>query len=219
MTTGNTGGASGNAFDAVTATVPNFGSTSLRLGGLSADIQAAGNVAWTTSITGTPLTLWGRFYLLITVTPTIGARIPQFFSPTSAGASSGFVLVSTAAKIQTNAKGGTNILSTTILTTNTWYRLEFKHTLVVSGTCTTDCTIYLGDSTTATETMTQATGTGVSTDTSINKVQWGSTAATPADTVFFDDVQVNATGFPGPSPAPLKFPGPHLQAVNRSASY
>lgn len=212
----NSGGASGNAFDVVSGTVPNFSNSNPAHGALGAAFQGTGNVQWTTSITGTNLTLWGRFYLLMTAIPSVVTHGPTFFSPTSTTTACGFIQVGSSGKLNNSAKGGTTTISTTTLSINTLYRVEFKHTLVVSGTCTMDSNLYLGDSPTLTEALPQATGTGVSTDTSINGVRWGSTNAVTANIFFIDDIQINAAGFPGPY-VPKKQPPFHesLAMANR----
>jgi hypothetical protein len=208
ISSANSGGISGNAFDTITGTAPNFSNSQPAHGALGMALQGTGAAQWTSaggSFDNSITTMWGRCYVLITATPSVVVHGPSLTSPTGATAT-GFWEITTGAKITTQCKGGTTRTSTTVLSTNTLYRIEWKHVLVPSGTCTWDTTIYTGESASPTETMTQATGTGVSTDTNINAVKWGSTNAVTANTIFFDDFEVNDSHFPGP----LFYDQPHM---------
>lgn len=218
----NSGGVSGDAFTGVTGTgVPTFDSTHAAHGSLGMLYNSAGSgaVQWNTTVSGTPNDTWGRSYFYMTSAPTAIMAIWRGFTPTSATASRYNVRVGTTSKLSILVIAGTTVASTTSLSLSTWYRVEWHAHNVVSGTCTLNVTLFLGDATAATETLTQATGTGAAGDTSINQ-HWFGPANTPIVTSFWvDDVQVNTTGFPGPAISKLPTGALALQAVNRAATY
>lgn len=200
ITTGNSGGTSGNAFDSTSGTVPTFSTAHAMHGTIGLAMQGSGNVRWSSaSVTGGNTTMYGRVYVFITAAPNVQTVLVGGQTPSSTIAAQFSVRVNTNRAVGTITKGSTAIASTTKLTVATWYRLEFKMVSVTSGNCTLDCRIYVGDSTTITETMTQATGTGQAGDTSIDGLMVGSTNIVTANVVFLDDLQINSTGYPGHS--------------------
>lgn len=199
MSASNTGGASGDAFNGVTGTAPNFSNSHPAHGTLGMAVQGTGAMQWTSTSVGTPTTVWGRFYLYFTANPSAIAAIWRGLTPASSTTAQFSLRLNTTGTLNTIVKSGTVRNSATVLSTNTLYRVEWKAVVVKNGTCTLDVNLYLGDSTTLTESMTQATGTGGASDTSINQGWFGSSAAVTANTIFLDDIQMNSTGFPGPS--------------------
>lgn len=198
----NSGGTSGDAFDTTTGTVPTFDNTHSHSGSLSCLITAVGGVEWTTSV-GTVQDLYGRIYIYATAVGSSTIAIARILTPTSTTTGQFLLRISgTTMKLTNQVKGATAVASTNALTLNSWNRIEYHaHNVGGVGTMTLDCSLYLGanaDGTTADEVMGTASGTGVSTDTSINGVIFG-TANTPGTSLWIDDLQANSTGFPGPS--------------------
>lgn len=208
ITTANSGGTSGNAFDATTGTVPIFSNLATFHNGISLDIQGNGAVEWTSTSVGTPNDIWGRAYVYMTGLPAANCVVIATLTPNSATTRRNVLRINTTGKVGTLVAAGTAVASATTLAFNQWYRLEFHFHNVVSGTGTLDCTIYRADEVTALETMTQATGTLGASDTSLNQVWIGSASTTAPDLIFVYGVQVNGTGFPGPEPVPNLNPGP-----------
>ena len=126
---GNTGGGSGNYFDAITnvgGTIA-FDSTRAAHGSLSMKIAtttASQTYAqWYASITGGPYgTLWFRAYLYFTANPTNQHKI-FVWATTAANAAS--VFISTAGKIiLADSNGTTQVTSTASIPLNSQFRLE-----------------------------------------------------------------------------------------------
>jgi hypothetical protein len=195
----NSGGNSGNPFDAIQGTVPTFSNAHPMIGNLGCAYAGSGSCQWNTASVGTVQDVWGRCYLMVTATVTVATPFMRGFTPTSATAAQFIVRIPTTNKIALLVAAGTVVTSTTTLTNNTIYRIETKMHNAVSGTGTLDCRIYLGNSTTPLETMTQATGTMAATDTSINQLWIGPSAAVTANVVFQDEVTFNAVDYPGPA--------------------
>jgi hypothetical protein len=129
MTTGNSGGTSGNAFDLCNpgSVSPTFSSTHAAHGSLAMQVTtttaAQPFCQWFASITGGPYgTLWMREYLYFTANPTNQHK--SFVWATSA-ANAGSVFISTAGKILLADSGGTvRVTSTASIPLNAWFRLE-----------------------------------------------------------------------------------------------
>lgn len=187
-------------FDAIGGTAPKYSTLHPAHGSLGLSFQGVGGPEWTSTSVGTPTTVWGRCYVALASTPLSGnASVVRGFTPTNATSEQFLVRVNTGLTVSTKAKAGTIKTSATTLSTNTIYRLEYKFFATNSGSCTVDCVIYAGDSTTPLETMAQATAAGTANDTSVNQIWFNSVNnITPVDTVFIDDVQANDSGFPGP---------------------
>src|SRR6266851_3113313 len=116
VTTANSGGASGNAFDAVTVTSSGqtcasdnaqaaHGALSIKL---ATGATAAGTfVRWTTSM-GTQTTIWFRVYAYYQANPGSSVRL---WNATASGTSCGSVLVTTAGKLLFANSAGTTVLT------------------------------------------------------------------------------------------------------------
>lgn len=195
ISTANSGGVSGNPFDAFAST-PTFSTTVAHSGTLcmSATTGAQKQVEWNTTSLGTGnATLFGRCYFQ--TTGNAGVRIVQGDGATTSDIFR-ITLVTTTSLIAVNINGGTNVSSTTALANNTWMRIDFQFAL--SGTTATiTARLFFGaniEGTVPTETLTQS---GASTDAAINIIRFGSgSSVTP--TLFFDDVAVTDQGYPGP---------------------
>lgn len=200
-TPGNTGGASGDAFNTVTigtaATLAPDSSTSAH-GALSYSIATAGTSAtaqllWTSI--GSLSTIFWRSYLRISAANTgqgvIRAR--------AAGVQSFRVAVGSTGKLTIRDTANTTVAtSSTTLSVNTWYRLEGFCT--VGGSSTAELKIWSAiDSLAApVETLTitaQNFGAG-----NIDEAGWGIfSAAANVSQYWLDDLAVTDVGYPGPA--------------------
>lgn len=200
---GNTGGGSGDYFDGVTlggASVLIFDNTHAR-DLLSYKIAPANNQAdyleWNTQM-GTVTTVYGRFYIWLDTSPA-SAPLLQFRSGGAQAAR--LVLNPSGANATMNWKdaAGTDIASTTTaaLTVSQWYRFEYK--VIFSATVgQVFLNYYLGDSTTAIETLTSAATAVLMANADTMRI---GRIAGVANTyiVWMDNILVNDTGFPGPA--------------------
>lgn len=206
---GNTGGLSGDYFDGVTiqgASALTFDNTHVR-DLLSYKIAPASGQAdyleWNTQM-GTVTTVYGRFYIWLETSPA-SAPLLQFRS--GAGQAARLVLNPSGANATMNWKdaAGTDIASTTTaaLTVSQWYRFEFK--VIFSATVgQVFLNYYLGDSTTAIETLSSAATAVLMAN--ADSMRIGRIAGV-ANTyiVWLDNILVNDTGFPGPAITPHYF--------------
>ena len=206
LSTGNTGGGSGNAFDAVNTTGSGSGiafSTAQAMHGtVSAKLTYASGVSsnvyasWTTSM-GAQAQAWFRFYIYITAHPSVNLRIWQ--SDISGSTLCSALFLTTSGTLAFNASGSTAFTTTAAVPLNTWYRLE--------GYCTgstsagqVSLSMYAGDSTSAVETDTSSASQN--TGGTQNCYRFGSFAAiteTSAFSYYIDDPGLSSTGPLGPS--------------------
>lgn len=201
ITTGNS--ASPDAWDAVTG--PGAGASALAYdsaikmrGALSGKFQSGGSagtdlVTWSTKF-GTQTTWYGRGYLYLT-----GASPTQNRSGMKSNGNVRWA-IATNSKIELwNNLGAVGATSATTVTNNSWARIEWK--LVHSTTVGSfEMKIFLTpDSVTPTETF---SFTGANTAANCTSATFGiytSVVSHPA--FYFDDIEVNSTGYPGPSAA------------------
>lgn len=203
---GNTGGASGDYFDGVTisgGSALTFDNTHAR-DLLSYKIAPASGqtnfLEWNTQM-GTVTTVYGRFYIWLDTSPVSSPLLIL----RSAGAQAARLVISpSGANATMNWKdaASTDIAGTTTaaLTVSQWYRFEFK---VIFSTTVGQVFLnyYLGDSTTAIETLTSAANAVLLANADTMRI---GRAAGVANTyiVWLDNILVNDTGFPGPAIQP-----------------
>lgn len=203
---GNSGGASGNFLDVV-----NLGSSGVVAsdsaqkahGSLSTKITTVASslcfVAWTTSITGSPLTtMWFRIYVYITASPP-AANIPICRFLTSGAQQCSRMVINTSGKLVFNdGANATQLTSTNNVPANAWFRIE--------GFCTSSATVgqlefklfTTADSTTPLETQTSAAT--LNTNAGIAQWQVGITSVAIANgTVWVDDLGLTDQGYLGPA--------------------
>lgn len=129
VTTGNSGGVSGNAFDAVnigTGAAVTFDNTHAAHGGLSYNVSvgatsANANLQWSTSM-GAQTTIWFRAYYYLTANFSVAHRI---FECTTSGTLVGSVELSTTGKIiMQNTAAAAVLTSTNSVPLNQWFRVE-----------------------------------------------------------------------------------------------
>lgn len=203
---GNTGGGSGDYFDTVTigaSAVSRFAAAAQMHDTLGWEIvQPASAVAtfneWSAQLGTVSGQIWGRVYVRL-ASGTFSTTF-TLIRPRNGATTCGGILLTSAAKVrvQDNLAAFTN--STTSLSVNTWYRIEWTFTLAAGAGNTVEARIYLGDSLSALETVTLAAAT---TQSQATNVQIG-TITTPiaSSTLQLDDISVNTVGYPGPSLLP-----------------
>lgn len=201
VTAANSGGASGTAFDVAAGTSTAWGTydtaQSMR-GGMSAvwNYTGAANIA-TFSYTGLNVaTLYGRLYLRLGSIPNFTHRLLLWTD--TAAAASARMRVETSGKIQFADSSNGQIaatLSTTALTLNTWYRIEWT---VTTGLTTGSCQwwLYTGHSVIPIETL-SATNQAFTAN-NFDKIDFGSQSGPTTYQFWLDEVQVNIDGPPGP---------------------
>jgi hypothetical protein len=163
---------------------------------------SAQQLVWTSASVGTAAELWGRFYLWSSAAPSATTGILRF----TVGGSQAARLRYEAAGTLSIADGGNSPEVTTAnpIPTGQWIRVEWHIQFIATGATVELRTYNNADSTVATETLSvTAAGVGVNCDRievgSFNAVTW---------TGWLDNLQVNATGFPGPVP-----PAPAVRAL------
>lgn len=211
----NSGGASGDAFDAVSGTAPTFDNTHSHSGtyGVLFATAAASSVNWTSATIGSITTLRGRFYMYPTATGSGTLVIARALR-------SGTVVwkinynAATKMALQINSAAGT--VGTTVLGLNKWWRMEYEFVAAgVSSTSTLN--IYDGDSTVITETITNSSG-GAAADTTVDEMRYGPNVAYASST-WMDDMLVTDLDFPGPVQAGPSMALYNQIAVSRAATY
>lgn len=154
--------------------------------------------AWTSGVSAT--TVYIRFYFYVTALPSGNISLSQILSGTTVVAS---VRLTSAGKI-VQLRNGTTVSATgtATMSTGTWYRIEQK---VVAGTGTAgsvETRIYVGDSTTATETLTESS-TSVGSAAAATIARFGLPVGLASTLVYIDDAafsDINA--FIGPTGPP-----------------
>lgn len=209
-TTANTGGASGDVFDGVTtgaSATTTFDSTvTPRAGGLSYKFTepttaVTNYLSWSTAL-GTLSTgahIAGRVYVRLSILPSANWSFVRFLNGSTV---LGGVRINTTGVLALEASGGSvsGSAGTGTMSTNTWYRVEFDFT-ALGATGNGTARLFAGDSTTASGT--DATTSAVSFGTlAPNGVRIGMSATTGmpvSSSWWFDDIQLNTTGMPGPA--------------------
>lgn len=196
VTTGNSGGASGDAWSgvAINAGAVTYDNTRAHTGALSYKIVGAtsGNnhLAWSL---GTVTEAWGRVYLYLTGLPAANLGVIRLRSGSAQAAR---IDITTGGLIQLrNAADATIATGATAVATGQWVRLEWH---VIAGTtgATLECRLY-GDaaSTTITETV---SNTAAVLTANVTDVNYGAVASNPANTLWLDDLGASTSGWMGP---------------------
>lgn len=178
------GGSGAIAFDSTHARAK----TAIKVTG---DAAANNFFGWVASL-GTQGTIYGRLYCYFTGNPAANTSLVRPRNGTNQVAR---ILVDTTGNIELrNAANGAIGTSTNTITTGAFVRIEFKViALAVGGTV--EVKLYNSpDSTTATETL---TATGAALLDNVTDCLFGVVAG-PTGSVWFDDLNVNTTGYPGP---------------------
>lgn len=204
VTTGNSGGTSGNAWDVVTTSTGSIvydnaraahGAFSYRFtNGSPATVMG---VRWSTSI-GSFTEIWGRLYCYFTAIPTLGNQLVRINQSDSTRLAT--ILPGVAADkklyVATNLAGGQSSGSIDIAV-NQWVRIEF-HFIANASTGMIEAKLFNNaDSATVTETVTRS---GFNTGSAGAHVDFGyGVSANAGEIIWLDDLQVNGTGYPGPA--------------------
>jgi hypothetical protein len=215
ITTGNSGGTSGTAFDAVTISGSNtltYSTTSPARGTLGMAVAipgSSGNPAYATwagslitdQVGGTTATTYGRVYLKLPAIPNPGGTGATLMRAMNSAGSAQRWSVRLNSSGQIQVADGTNTViatSTTTLTSGTVWRIEVGGEGKASGTI--ECRIYLGHSITPTETIGPLTAQNLGG--SIFSLRFGigaSLAPATSQTWYLDDLGASTTTWPGPS--------------------
>jgi hypothetical protein len=204
ITTGNSGGASGDAFNTVTigaSATLTFSATHAAHGGLGMQIvqpvtAVSTFVDWTAVGGGTADTFF-RIYVYRTANGSAKGYIMA--ARTTTGTATAYLAIGTTGLVECqNPAGGVLALGSVPIGLNQWVRIEWR---VKSSTTVGEVEWRLyntADSTTITETQ-SATGAvlGATTD----QIRWG-TPSTPqpaSDTSWYDDLAVSTAGWIGPA--------------------
>lgn len=199
ITTGNGGGASGNAFDSIGGS-PTFSSTQAAHGSLSCEVSVSSStayVAWTTSL-GSQATVYFRQYFYIPSNPSGTIYLTKFTQPGIVTCAS--VMLEASGQLAFwDTNGTARITSTESVPLNAWFRIEG----FVTGNASTGqlaLNIYNSmDSRVVTETHTSA-----ATLNTFGTIS-GFDAGLPTSTTFtywLDDIGLSTQGFLGPVGSP-----------------
>jgi hypothetical protein len=211
LTTGNSGGISGNAFDTVTigasATLA-FDSTHAAHGGLSCEAATGGSsvtsfAMWTTSM-GTQTQVWFRLYLYFTANP--AATTFVFRTLVNNATACAALAVTTTGKLRALDSASTTITtSAASIPLNQWFRAEGFFVSDPSVGQTEIKLFSTADSPTPTETDTSAATQN--TTGGQNSYRYGMTGALANGGPFWiDDIGLSNTGYLGPSVVPAATP-------------
>lgn len=221
ISTANSGGVSGQAFNAITGAIAQFNNTTPMHGAMMmrlpfSTVSAAGSGNWTGLGSNTGH-VYGRWYFRISGTATVTTRLCQWHD--NAAALCCAMRLSVTNTLQPLNAAGTAIGSASAaLTANTWYRIEYD--ILPSTTVGTfTFTVYAGDSPTAFSAPAGATGAVLGAN--IAEVRTGvPTAVTPtaAINLDFDDFDINTTALPGPAVRPNRATVVN-QAIQRSYTW
>lgn len=154
-------------------------------------------------------THYGRAYMFTAANPGGSTFIVRGLSGARAWE---LILLATGIIIARDQGGATRCTFTTAIALNQWIRLEWK---VVQSTTDGVLEIKLfnsADSPTPTETQTSSGSFSTLADT--NEVRFGSIAtAVPNCVIYWDDVEINDTGYPGPVAGPVVYTSPNFAPV------
>lgn len=209
ITTGNSGGASGDAFGDVvigSGGTLTFASDQEAHGSLSLKLSVGsfGNSTYFGWRIGTQARVYGRAYCRLSATPTgAGQSLVSAFNGSPGNAPVLAILIDASNHVRVVKATGTSTtisvtFSSAAIATNSWFRIEWDFNFA-TGALEVRYFATL-DSLTATETLTGSGETLFAA--TADRVEFGgilSAANTADEIIWFDDLNVNLTGFPGPS--------------------
>jgi hypothetical protein len=202
VTTGNSGGASGDAFDGVTIAAGGsitFDNAQAK-GVLAVKLvqgSSAGNnyVSWAAAF-GTQTTYYGRLYLYRTANPSANVALMRGVTSSTPNA---WVMLVTSGVIRCRGNATTPATDGSVaIALNAWNRVEFKVVCHASAGVVT-AKLFAGanfEGTTPDETIEQ---TGVNTGANNDGVWFGMQGVDPSGVAWYDDLNLNATDYPGPT--------------------
>ncbi len=210
ITVGNSGGASGTAFDQVTVSAgdgaANFDTAHPAHGGLGMLCQTGATtgeayVMWSAALGGTFATLFDRTYLYLPALPGTQTRLIRWLSVSTVR---GSVQISTAGKLLLTDSAGTTVAtSATTLPTGSQFRIEAKCTGDAAAGVLEAKIFLTPDATSPNETL---TATALNTGGTIDRVRFGQTGTAIANVSFYlDDLGVADGDYLGPASAPSQY--------------
>lgn len=194
ITTGNSGGGSGTAFDAVNGTAPaNLTySTTAANGSRGANIASTGTSSFLIWYTPSTTKLSLRFYIRLASLPSAEF---QAVTPRSSSNYVSALNITTAGKLKlTSANPGTPTLftATNALALNTWYRVEVSWEIgTTTGNGKAQFKYFAGDSTTAVESFTTTTANLGTLP--VEELRAGKLGATGNVNMFYDSIAYDPT--------------------------
>jgi hypothetical protein len=210
----NSGGASGNAWNSVVGTPTITFDNTHAIGPLAyrvAGAASAQQMAWSfTAI----IEMWGRIYLWSNANPSASTGIVR---PTIGGAQAARIRLDADSRLTlADAGNAAEVTTANPVPTGQWVRVEWRIQFVASGAAVALRTYNGADSTAPTENLSgTAAGIGAGCDGcqfgSFNSTTWAG---------WFDAIQINDTGFPGPLMRPRgAVLAPPRAAVQRAATW
>jgi hypothetical protein len=204
ITTANSGGASGRAFDFATVTNGSltFSTTQAAHGTLSAAMSTtvAGGVAWVGWNTfATTNTFYGRCNVFLTANPNVTDAIFQHKG--SLGSSAGNIQINTSGQLVGQTPSFANAFTfTSVIPLNTWIRVEWYLAAGIAGVGQLTVNYYNSkDGLQITESHTDQTFAWGGTN-GVAEIDWGWTNTHPSQpTMYLDDFDINTTSFLGPA--------------------
>src|SRR6266508_2928738 len=210
ITAGNSGGASGTAFDQVTVSAgdgaANFDTAHPAHGGLGMLCQTGATtgeayVMWSAALGGTFATLFDRTYLYLPALPGTQTRLIRWLSVSTVR---GSLQISTAGKLLLTDSAGTTVAtSATTLPTGSQFRVEAKCTGDAAAGVLEAKIFLTPDATSPNETL---TATALNTGGTIDRVRFGQTGTAIANVSFYlDDLGAADGDYLGPASAPSQY--------------
>jgi hypothetical protein len=204
---GNSGGGSGDAFTAVTNganTTTTFSATQKANGALSYAIAettattATAYLEWGSASVGGPhVTLYGRLYIYLPSSPVTALYCMRLLSTSTSGAG---LRINTNRTLQwANATTAVGTASSTAIALTTWTRIEWTCALATTAVGTGTANLYTGNSTTIDSTASVTGQTWAIASADVCRYGWTNVGGIASGAItYFDDLQVNNTGLPGP---------------------
>lgn len=206
ISTANSGGASGTAFDTCqrgTNATNEFDSAQFANGALSALIatgatsttaynrwNAAITALWASGLT----THYGRIYFRLSALPAASRVIAEFLDTTAATHRADIQILAAGQVRLRNAASGTVATTTAVVSTGTWYRLEYR--IDGSTTGAYELHLYALNSTTSIEDIVGGTANFGGTIGAVSYGYVSNGASLPS--LWFDGIQINDAALPGP---------------------
>lgn len=190
ITTGNSGGSSGDAFTTIFGP-PTYTNLAAAHGTLSAKPSATSSFQLSVD-PGVDRWIYYRFYLYLVATPTstVGLSNHAIGSYTLNTSTGSGLSITTSRTITQFVVGGNNPAATGALSLATWYRVEYDVELTDASTGTSQLRVYVGDSTTATYTVSSSNWDAQL----VYNLNFLSASATD---MYFDDIAVSNISQPG----------------------
>lgn len=207
VSTGNSGGSSGSAWDAVdtpgTGGVIAYDNAHAAHGTIaykfvSPNPTATQRIRWTTS-PGSFSEIWGRAYVYCTAAPSSSLQLIRINNGSQTRQAT--VLLGTDQKLHPSDSASVQANGTVSYNLSAWFRIEF-HFLGNSSTGVIEAKLFnTADSSSASETVTRSSA-NTDTGSGAAQVEFGiGSAGNAGYTFWLDDLQINASGYPGPASA------------------